>query len=238
MNNILKVIKYQLRDFRIGLIIFYGIISAIVVMVTISFKNLSNNPNVSVTFSGFGMATVIFIFIVGLSCFRDSFKFMQANNVSRKSFFIGNRITLISVAALMAIVEAILDNTLRHLFPYKGLFQQLYRSNSSVADFLWSFGLYAFFISLGWFITMVYYRSNKLMKTVVSLIPVFIIILLVVINNLTGGALGQGLVSLSASALGFNNGFNAYIAVLSFWVATAVLLGVGFLLIRRMPVKE
>ncbi len=238
MNNILKVTKYQLRDFRIGLIVFYGIILVIIVIGGVSYSNLSNDPNVSVSYSGFGMAAVIFIFVAGLNCFRDSFKFIQANNVSRKSFFIGNGITLISVAALMAIVEAILDKTLRYLFPYQGLFQQLYRSNSLLADFLWSFGLYAFAVSLGWFITMVYYRSNKLMKTIVSLIPAFIIVLLVVINNLTGGALGRGMVNLLAAALGFDNGFNAYMAVLSFWVATVALFCLSFLLIRRMPLKD
>ncbi|MGI6113862.1 MAG: hypothetical protein ACOYEJ_07040 [Mahellales bacterium] len=238
MNNILKVIKYQLRDFRISLIVFYGIVLAIIVIGGVSYSNLSNDTNVSVSFSGFGMAAVIFIFVAGLNCFRDSFKFIQANNVSRKSFFMGNGITIISVAALMAIVEAILDSTLKHFFPYQGLFQQLYKSNSMVADFLWSFGLYAFAVSLGWFITMVYYRSSKLIKTIVSLIPAFIIILLVVINNLTAGALGRGMVNLLAAALGFGNDFNAYMAVLSFWAATAVLLGLSFLLIRRMPVKD
>jgi hypothetical protein len=238
VNNILKVIKYQLRDFRISLIVFYGIVLAIIVIGGVSYSNLSNDTNVSVSFSGFGMAAVIFIFVAGLNCFRDSFKFIQANNVSRKSFFMGNGITIISVAALMAIVEAILDSTLKHFFPYQGLFQQLYKSNSMVADFLWSFGLYAFAVSLGWFITMVYYRSSKLIKTIVSLIPAFIIILLVVINNLTAGALGRGMVNLLAAALGFGNDFNAYMAVLSFWAATAVLLGLSFLLIRRMPVKD
>jgi len=162
----------------------------------------------------------------------------MANNVSRKRFYLGNIIAIASLAAFMALIEVILNNVLKAMLPYMSTFEQLYIKDFFLADFAWSFGLYMLLASLGWIITMIYYRSNKLMKTVVSLVPVFVIVLGAIINNLVDGAITRALGRFFSAALGFSYGKNAYIAFLSFIIGTLGVLALSFLLIRRMPLKD
>ena len=234
MNSTLKVTKCQLRDIKKTIIIFYTIIVAITVIAMI-ITRVNSQTKVEMSFGGFGISTVIFIFISGLNCFRLNFMFMQANNISRKRFFYANIITLISVAAFMAIIDVILNNILQLALPYKSMFEQLYRKNFFFADFLWSFAFYAFAAILGWLITMIYYRCNKLMKTIVSIMPVLLMILLGIID--TKGIIGKAIIEFLGTALGFSNNFNSYMAVLSFVIGTIGLAALSFLLIRKMPIR-
>lgn len=237
MNNILKVTKYQLRDLRMALIIFYSIVLVLSFLI-ISAMNFNNQIDGEIRFGGFGASTVIFIFISGLNLFKSNFKFMLINNVSRKRFYISTIVTLISVSAFMAVIEVIINNSFKVIAPYFSLFEQLYRNDFFFADFLWSFALYFFVANLGWIITMLYYKLNKLMKTVISLLPIFIVVLITAINNLTGGVVGKAIINFFGTALGFNDNYNSYTAMLSFLIGAAVLSVFSFILIRKMPIRD
>ena len=237
MNNILKVSKYQLLDFKKAMIIYYAIILAISAAMIILYLTFIDSSDTNVNFGGFGTSALIFMFISGLNCFKSNFKFMQANNVSRKRFFLANILTLLSASAFMALIDMALSNVLNKVIPYESVFEQIYQKYFVFADFTWSLALFAFAASLGWFITMLYYKCSKLMKTIVSLSPIFIIAIIITLSSLTNGAVGRGILKFFTVTLGLTNN-NSYIAVLSFFAGFAAMLALCWLMLRRMAIKE
>jgi len=238
LEHTFKVSKYIFQDFKKALIIYYGIIIGIFMLMLFSYMRFSSGQSGDdIRFGGFGVSTVIFMFVSGLNCFKVNFKFMQANNISRKRFYRGTIIALISVAALMAFVDVVLNNVFNQIIPYEGVFEQLYRNGNYFADFVWSFALMVLAVSTGMFITLLYYKCNKLMKVMISFIPVVLFILLALFNNLTKGAVAYGVVNFFTAVLGFEN-YNPYIAVFSFFIASAGVLALSYGLIRRMPIKD
>jgi len=234
MNNISKVFRYQIYDFWKAVIIFYSIIISISFAITVlASKNTGN-----VSFGGLGMTTVIFLFVAGLNCFKANFKFMLANNVSRKKFYLGTIIALAAVAAFMALFDEILNYVLTSNIPYESVVMQLYKNDSFLAGFLWSFGLYSLFLCLGWFITMLYYRCNKLMKTVISIIPILIIALLQYIDWISEGSVGRVVIGFLNKAMGFAHNNNVYVGALSLFIGTAAIALICFLPLRNAIAKD
>lgn len=237
MNNTWKVSKFLFQDYKKSMQIFYAIISAITILLVMLNLRILEQSDARASFSGFGFAALIFIFVSGLNCFTINFKFLQANNISRKSFYFANTITLILVSAFMAFLDNAMTVVLKNILPYSSFFEQLFNRNHFLSDFMWSFSLFVFAASTGWFITMLYYKCNNLMKTVISLLPVLIIILFIMINNLVNGVIGAAILNFLAIALGFSSN-NPYMAVLSFFIASAIAFGLCYLLIRRITIKD
>lgn len=234
MNSILKVTKYQIHDFKKSVIIFYSIILLISFALTVA---VSKSPE-EVSFGGMEMASAIFLFVAGLNCFKANFKFMLANNVPRKRFYLGNTIALVSVAAFMALLDAILNNVFVLNLHYEGVVLQLYKNSSFFAGFLWSFGLNTLFVCLGWFITMLYYRCNKVMKIVISIAPILIINLFQYIDWVSGGLRGRAVADFLNKVMGFAYNNNVYVGALSLLVGAAAIVSISFLLIRNAIAKD
>jgi hypothetical protein len=87
----------------------------------------------------------------------------------------------------MALIDVTLNNTMNYVMPFRGLMEEVYKTDNILADFLWSFTMFSFSASLGWLITMIYYKSDKVMKILVSLCPVVLLLLLTIINQYTNG---------------------------------------------------
>lgn len=234
MNNTFKVFKYQIYDFTKAVIIFYSIIISISLL-TIGLipKSLEN-----VSFGSMEIATVIFLFIAGLNCFKSNFKFMLANSVSRRKFYFGNIFALISVSAFMALLDSILNIVLELNIPYEGVVMQLYKNDSFVAGFLWIFGLYTLFVCLGWFITMLYYSCNKLMKTVISIVPVLLIALFQYIDWISRGLVNKAVRGFLDKAMGFAYNNNVYVGAISLFIGAAAIALICFLPIRNAIAKD
>lgn len=235
MNGILKVARFQFRDQRNAIAIFYGII---VGLATMGVFAILRDPSGGSSMGGLGLTSVIFIFILGLNCFTTAFRFMQANNVSRQRFYMATIVALSAISLFMATIDTTLGFILRSLIPYSGMTEQLYGTASFLPEVLWTFTLAAFAAHLGWFISMVYYRSSKLQKVVVSLSPLFGLVIAIYIDRRTSGTFGTAIMRFLGTALGFLHGRNPYVASLSFTVGAAIMAGLCFLLIRRAPVKD
>jgi hypothetical protein len=234
MNTTFKVTKYQLNNAYKGIVVFYVIIFTVALATVV----MSNKIGGKVTFGGLGIATVIFLIIAGLDWFKTNFKFLMANNVSRKEFYKGSIAAMATVAAFMALVDTIVSIILSRAIPYESMFMQLYGKSNKPAEFFWSFGLYTFVVCLGWLIAIVYYRANGAMKVVVFASPFIIVTLFGQIDRLAGGAMGLALMAFVNKAMGFAYNNNSYIAVLIFLIAAAVLLMLGLMGVRRAPVKD
>lgn len=235
MKNISKIVKYQYRDLKMGVIVFYSVIIAIIIMMTISAIVSKSGVGGAGGFFGFGISTAIFFFILGLNMFRGSFEFMMVNNISRKAFYQATLLTFVTISIFMAAIDVSLSIFLRAILPYKSLFEQLYSGNI-FTDFIWSLSLYISIASIGWVITMLYYRLDKLMKAVISIIPVFLLMMVMGFETIIGGVV-KPILDFIAMALGLSSSHNFLIAVFSFTICTTVFMIINYLLIRRIPIK-
>ena len=89
----------------------------------------------------------------------------------------------------------------------------------------------------GYFISLAYYRMSKRMRTLVSVgVPAIFVVLLPVLDILTGGWLMTKLLSGLVQVLGLNT-VNPWCAVASFAVLAAAFGTLSWPLIRRATVK-
>jgi len=237
MSNTLNVSKYILDDFRKSLNYYYAIISAIILVMVFSYIRFAKGTDANMSFSGFGFSAAIFLFISGLNIFKSNFKFMQANNVSRKRFYAATTVSILTVCAFMALIDIVLNNTLKFVMPYSGLVEEIYKTSNIIAGFIWTFAIFSVAASAGWLITMVYYKCNTMMKTIISISPVFIIILLVIINDYTNGLITNSIVKLINMIFGLSN-LSPYFSAMNLLIITTGIIALCYPLIRRMPIKE
>ena len=245
----LKVAKMNMEGITKSAIIYYCIF--IFIIITMTVINTVGNA----TMSGIEISTIIFLFVCGLNSFKSNFYFAKGNGISRKIFIKGLLISSIPIALVMSIIDIII-NRINNIFIKNptfydmaygnlvGIIGDIYngawtQSNSlstifNTILFQFSFCLLAYVVGI--VINMIYYRSNKYVKVLVSVIPVAFIMF-------------SGNFSIRNSALtirvkeffdyifGFNP-VNVFACVTTFLVLTVVLWAIAFLLIRKAVIKE
>lgn len=244
----LKIAKFQWFDTLTALGVYYAVFLLAMIILT----SVSLNSNVSFTLSGVEISSIIFVFIVGLNSFKDSFKFSQANNISRKTFFKGVVIGMIPITICMSIIDLIINRIYNISVQCPTIFDMIYGSFGDTAvqnaggkaaawvqandiptllgTMIWQFALYSSFYLLGVLISLIYYRSNKLLKTLVSVTPVILIMLL-------PASFWNTLVNFMHAAFGLQSR-NPYMAVSSFIILASLFAGFAYLLIRKAVAKE
>ena len=188
-----SIVKYNLNSLKKSILIYYSIFITVCICLVL----LSNTGNV--TTSGLEISSVIFIFVVGLNSFKENFYFMKSNNVSRKDFIYGTAVSMIPVSLFMAFVDIIINRIYNIFIKCPTIYETIYTSfinnnqlsinnwvqNNSIETlfnaFTFQFAMCLALFSLGFLITIIYYKSNKFMKLAVSISPVSIIILLNII---------------------------------------------------------
>ncbi len=106
--------------------------------------------------------------------------------------------------------------------------------NHSVSNlfetYIWTFALYVFIFMIGLFITMIYFRLNKVGQIIVSCSP---IIFSIVIINLPNGMYNH-VCTLIENIFGLNcANKNPYIAIITFSILSILSMGVQYLLIKK-----
>lgn len=249
--HVRKIAKYNFSVMKKSMAIFYLIfISICVFLITISKINKGN-----VSFSGIEFSSAIFIFISGLNIFKENFYFAKSNNVSRKSYFLGTILSMIPVAGIMSIIDLIV-NRIFNLFSksitnYDMIFLTDFSTANSIESntwiqnndiktllniFLFQATAYLMLFALGFVITMIYYKCNKLMKTVVSISPIMLTLLysVVVLNfPYVAGKVSKFLLYI----FGFEPR-SPYMAITTFIIFFIILAAIAYSLIRKMVIKE
>jgi hypothetical protein len=247
-----KVAKYNINSLKKSVFIYYSIFIAVCIFLVILSKICYGNFGTS----GTELSSAIFIFIVGLNMFKENFYFMKSNNVSRKSYFLGTVLSMLPIATLMSVIDIII-NRVYSLFVkcptnYDMIFTDFNNGvNTTLATsnwvqgndivtlfntFLFQTSLYLMLFALGFVITMVYYKCNKLMKTVISISPVMLFILFSVLASNFPYAAGK-LVEFLFYILGITPR-NVYTAILTFIILFIALIVVAYLFVRKMIIKE
>jgi hypothetical protein len=234
--------KYQLAGIKWPLIVYYIVIAALLVLFGISLS-IAQQQNTRMSVGGLEMASMIFLFVVGLNSYRPVFFMMSANSVSRKTMFVSFLAMLGVVAAGMAVIDTLYGAAMKMAGNYQTMFEQIYNLETGapvlVAGGLeWRLCSYLAAGMVGYLITSLYYRMNKAVKLLVSIgVPVLVLFIWPAVDfSLWNGATTKAIGWLIAWASGFSSG-NPYIGVISDIVLTVLLGGLSYLALRRAPVK-
>ena len=180
----LIVTKFQIRRNFFSVLIFYLAYLCVICFLSIMRDVLAGS------ISGMDIASAVFLLVTGLCCFKESFYFFQSCGVSRCSFYWGTVLAGIPFAFGMALVNSVL-NSIYNLFVPHILFHDLLFSNGGLRDaldkshagvltppswdtanflrgFLWMVALFFCLYFLGMMISLIFYRSNKMLKATIG----------------------------------------------------------------------
>jgi len=231
--------KYHLAGIKWPLIIFYSVMAALLVLMGISLT-VANRQNIQMSAGGLEMASIIFVFIVGLNSFSQAFLMFSANGVSRKTMFLSFLAMLGVMAAGMAVIDSAYGLIMKTAGNYQSMFEQMYgfRNTTIIGGFLWRFCSYLAAGMTGYLITTLYYRMNKPVKLLVSIgVPVLLLIGMPALDNaLWGGAVSEAAGRFFAWSSGVSTG-SPGLGMISDIVFSVVLGMLSYITLRRAPVK-
>lgn len=250
--KIKSVFKYSVANMVKSIGAFYGIFISVCILLIF----LANSSGGSVRSSGVELSSAIFIFIVGLNSFKENFYFMKGNNVSRRDFLYGTMLSMIPIAFVMSFIDVII-NRIQNVFitsptnydmiygnartldllteVNKGIWIQSNSIETLLNTFLFQGAVYAFSFALGFVITILYYKSNKLTKVIISVVPVAFIVLLNLISDIYPSIL-SGAVEFIQFIFGWNT-LNPYAAILTFIISFISLSLIARILTKRVVLK-
>ncbi len=242
-----SVIKYNISSIKSSVLIFYLVMFAVIILMSSSINIKSSGDGNSYS-GGAEMASVVFLFIMGLNSFKEDFLFLSVNNIPRKLQFKAFLISTLSVCCIMAAIDTAYSSILSQFFTYKTAFIQIYEKwigqTSTplvvISVFIWSAVLYLAAYLIGYLITNLYYYMNKTAKIIFSVgVPVWFVILLPIIDSsITKGKIVNFIGNVFRYLGGVQNTVNPYIAVLSLLLVSVATTSLSFLLVRRAIVKN
>ncbi|NBJ88437.1 hypothetical protein [Acutalibacter sp. 1XD8-36] len=168
--------RLQLRDHIPAVIIYYIVLISMALLSLALIPFMTPDDNVHVTTNGVTAVTIIFAFICSLCAFKDSFFLSIQHSVSRRTQFIARLGTLGAVCAVLALGDelyTLMLTGLGRLFPTvfsgESLYQMIYSYDGmspkgSVFDIIFSFFSFLAVSSLGYLLTVLNYRLNKIGK--------------------------------------------------------------------------
>ena len=161
--------RYLLSDVKLGVGVFYLVFIGVVLLLWLT-QLLA--PEVDFTNSGMEIASGIFLLCTGLNCFKPMFLFFMANGVSRRTHFFAFLALAGTLSAGMAILGRAFEEAFRALprLHYQSLYGMLYQGGGVVTQIAWGWGMLLAFCTLGYCITLLYYRLGTTAKVLVSVI--------------------------------------------------------------------
>lgn len=243
----IKVAKMNLQGVIKPTVIFYSILGGIVLLSIIANYYYTG----TIEMNGVDLATAIFLFICGLNSFKANFYFAQSNNIARKTFMKGIVISSVPLVLSTSIIDFIINRIANIFMKIPTLYDMGFGGLSGSAwltrdmwvqsndistifkTILFQFSLCLVAYLMGIVINMIYYRCNKLMKTVVSVLPIALIIIM-------GFLPFETMINIErfANYLMGVNPLNVYAPITTFLVGAVILSAITFLLIRKATIKE
>ncbi|MDD4113006.1 MAG: hypothetical protein PHC56_08245 [Herbinix sp.] len=248
--NVKLAAKYQLNEYIKSIKIYYLVLVLIMLFFGI-IASVERSDGVSY-FGGIESTTMIFLFILGLNSFKETFLMMLQNGITRKSMFIGRLITILVTSISMTVIDRLV-NSLGELvnnskrvkigrmyemtFPKRA--ESLHVIVVNLEAILIIMGIYIAAMVAGYFITTAYYRMNKVLKIIASIgVPALFFVLLpifdlAVFKGKISTAMGRMFRFMSGGDTG-----NPYNLLLTCLVFSVVAVGLTWLLIRKAVEKN
>lgn len=247
-----SVAKYSLSTIKKSMVIFYTIFIIVMTVILFLMKTYLNEEGYS---SGTEISTFIFMFVTGLVIFKESFYFSQSNNISRKTYFKGIMIAIVPTAAIASGIDIIINRIYNIFSPCPTIYdmgfgnfialgmegiKSTWIQNNDISTlintFLFLFTMYIMIFTVGLTIALIYYKCNKLMKTIVSILPVIFIMLISSLTTIFPEMFNKiGLVI--GNMLGVSTR-NPYAPIATFIGIAIILSGAIYLLIKKAVIKE
>lgn len=249
--NVKAAYKYQLADHKKSILIFYGVIFALLTMLSIGTVSIRTASG-QLMFSGLDSATAIFLFVAGLNSFKEPFLMLMQNGVSRKSVFKSRILVTLTVALIMAAIDKIILLLGKAIalsndgFQYFSLYEQVYQGRLSQESafllhmniFVFDFLMYLSFLTVGYFITILFYRLNKAGKIAVGAgVPVGLFIVFPIIDSALFNFRISGEISRFFDFIFGCTSVNPYAAMMTFTVFSVIVSLFTWLLMKKAIVK-
>lgn len=178
-NN--PIIYYQLREYKNAMLIYYVILVVLFGSIAVQ---MGKDPNGMI--GGLDGMTLIFLLILGLNAFKESFRLAMQNGVSRKAYYNDTIKSILILSIFMALMDTLLGLVLSQITQYESFFYQVnqiqdqmpFSQNFSLA-ILTRVSMNVFAFHLGLFITIFYYKLTRFWVYFVSIsVPLVIYIIL------------------------------------------------------------
>lgn len=247
--NIRPAFRYRFCDMLKGVGVFYAIMIIVILgIISLVSYEISNGSNASGSFSAFVLAATIMMFVTGITTIREDMRFMLQNGIGRRTILVTELLVTLSVSFLLAIAgelliaigQAVTANQSQFYITeiYQILFADGINYTLSWGQHLESialaFSIYTCANLVGMFISLLFYRLNKMWTLIVAIgVPLLLIIGLPM--ALTKTSAGRWLQSIFG--LIFEFALSSPWALLFCFLLAAVLTGmVNWLMMRRAPV--
>ena len=191
-NKTKAVYRYNLQTVSKPVGIFYLVVFLILLFFSLTAFLTSGSSQVT----GIEFSTIIFLFVLALVDFRENFEVLNQFGTSRKSIYFGKVlsfstlglvITLIDrlVAFLVPTVTKFIDNFMYESFfnvMYEHKFQDMEALPKALLPLLLAFSMYMAALSAGTFLSVLFYRTNRIGRIAIAAgIPIFIFVALPII---------------------------------------------------------
>ena len=244
----LKISKINFEGIRKSAIIYYFIFICVVIGLIAVSKG-------TIIMSGIEFTTIIFLFVCGLNSFKSNFYFAKSNGISRKTFIKGLLISSVPIALIMSIIDITINRIINIFIKSPTLYDMSYGSllgyvgnlyesswikintfSNLFNNILFQFSFCILAYVVGIVINMIYYRSNKYLKVLVSVTPV---IFLIFNSNISmkNPVLAMRINNFLDYIFGFDPS-NVFACITTFLVFTLFLSVIAFLLIRKAVINE
>lgn len=247
--------RFQLSGYKKVFAIMYFCVIILGVS-TIIYGRLHPNVNDVASLNNFEMVSVITIFITALFSYKESFRFMMANSISRKSHFVAAILALTVLSSAFSLTNTVLSTIYSRFVTYRPLFIQIFAVRFHLAvgtlyplsltfqmqleNLLWSIFFHFLTAMAGFLITVSFYRMNKWVKIA------FLVGIPTVLLNGTGaldfyvlnGKISAFFRWFWAFLFGGGNYNNPYFSMLNMLVFSALIAGLAWLLARRAVLKR
>ncbi|WP_322181843.1 hypothetical protein [Neglectibacter caecimuris] len=181
--------RYQLFSHKKDLLVYYLIlvgmqVLAYLVSIPLTLVSAGNGGLVITSSSGISAISCIFLLVAGICSFRESFSMALQNGVSRRNLFFGR----LCASAALCLIMAMIDEASTLLLRLAGLLPGVQTESFSLLETVFSsalsglspvlvafaavpfsFCLLLAFGALGYFISTLFYRLNKLGKLLIGI---------------------------------------------------------------------
>lgn len=248
--NIRPAFQYRFQDTLKSIGVFFAIMVVLfLIVISLVSYSVSIGGKVSGNFSPFVFAATITLFVMGITTIRDDLRLMLQNGIGRRTIFVTELFVALSVSMILAFAGVLLiaiGQTLiatRSEFIITDLYQQLYTDGSNntlsfgkhLENIALSFSIYTCVNIAGIFISLLFYRLNKMWTLIVAIgAPLLLFIGLPLL--LTRSRLGYILESVFVRILEF--ALSSPWAMFLCFLLAAIFIGIlNWLMLKRAPVK-
>ncbi len=239
--KIKQALRYQLKDCKNGMIIFYIVIASIFAITLILNALLQESDT---NMSGMEMGSFVFLFVLGLNGFKSSFRLFLQNGLSRKTLLVGFVLNALCISFLMSIIDGLLPLIFSGNLLYTPLYKNLY-NKLDLVRIPWCMAAYFASMCCGFFLSSLYYRMNTWLKVLFSVgVPVlFFMVFPIMETFIPSFTLFTSLIKgyswvLGKEANAWTVGFHTIRSTFSFLGIGVIAMGMSYLLVRRATLKD